>query len=182
MPESLLTTKLYFPPLRMGIIPRPVLVERLARGLAGPLTIVSAPAGYGKSTLLGAWRAGPGADCAAAWLALDEGDNDPARFFHHLIAALDLIQPGLAPKLLPLLKIPEYLSSNAILTPLINVLDALPEFVLILDDVHVIEAGAIQTALTFLIDHLPPRMHLALLTRADPPLPLARLRARGQLV
>ncbi len=103
---SLLTTKLYFPPVRPALVSRLRLVERLQAGLLGPLTLVSAPAGSGKTTLLSEWRAGVGARYPLAWFSLDEGDNDPSRFYHHLVASLDLLQPGILTELLPLLESP----------------------------------------------------------------------------
>ena len=179
---SLLTTKLYFPPVRPALVPRPRLVERLQMGLQGPLTLLSAPAGSGKTTLLSEWRAGAGAQFPLAWLSLDEGDNDPTRFFHHLAGSLDLLQPGALAEILPYLQSSERLDPQVLLTPLINALSSFPrDFLLALDDYHTIETGSIHAALAFLLDHLPARMHIALLTRADPPLPLSRLRARGHL-
>lgn len=182
MLTSLLTTKLYFPPPRSSLVPRPRLVERLQAGLAGPLTLVSAPAGAGKTTLLSQWRAGPGSATPAAWLSLDAADNDPARFLQYLSAALDPLNPGLAGEVGPLLQSPEPPDPEIVLTLVINHLGSLEgDAVLALDDFHLIDNPLVHTALTFLLDHLPPRLHLALLSRADPPLPLARLRARGQM-
>ncbi len=179
---SLLTTKLYFPPARPALVPRPRLVERLQAGLNGPLTLLSAPAGSGKTTLLSEWRAGVGAAVPLAWLSLDEADNDPFRFFHHLAACLDLLQPGVLNTLLPYLQASTLPPQEVFLAPLINSLNDYPQdFILALDDVHVLETPSIHAALAFLLDHLPPRMHLVLLTRADPVIPLGRLRARGHL-
>ncbi len=179
--SSLLSTKFFVPPVRANLISRPRLLERLARGLDGPLTLVSAPAGYGKTTLFSEWRAGPGVSTPLAWLSLDVEDNDPTRFFQYLLACLDAILPGVAQDLLPLLQSPEPPHYETVLTPLANALaENKQDFVLVLDDFHVIEASAIHAALTFLLGHLPPSMHLAILSRTDPPLPLARLRARNQ--
>jgi LuxR family transcriptional regulator, maltose regulon positive regulatory protein len=179
---SLLETKLYFPSVRPALVSRPRLVERLQAGLRGPLTLVSAPAGSGKTTLLSEWRAGPGTHCPVAWLSLDAADNDPLRFLQYLSAALDTIQPGIAQEIHPLLQAADKPNTEAILTLLMNTLGGFPQdFALVLDDYHSIETLAIHEALTFLLDHLPPRMHIVLLTRSDPVLPLARLRARGQL-
>ncbi len=183
MQTSLLTTKLYFPLPRASLVPRPRLVERLQSGLGGPLTLISAPPGSGKTTLLGEWRAGPGAGAQVAWLSLDAADNDLARFFQYLCAALDAIQPGLGQQVQPLLAEPGAPPSEAILTLVLNMLSAgSQDFVLVMDDYHLIENTAIHQALAFLLEHQPPTMHLALLTRSDPPLPLARLRARAHLV
>ena len=181
--SSLLSTKFFVPPVRATLISRPRLLERLAHGLDGPLTLLSAPAGYGKTTLFSEWRAGPGVSTPLAWLSLDVEDNDPTRFFQYLLACLDAILPGVAQDLLPLLQSPEPPHYEAILTPLANALaENKQDFVLVLDDYHVIETSAIHAALTFLLGHLPPSMHLAILSRTDPPLPLARLRARNNII
>ena len=180
---SLLTTKLYFPPPRPSLVPRPRLVARLQAGMQGPLTLVSAPAGSGKTTVLSQWRHGPGSGAPVAWLSLDHADNDPARFLQYLSAALDTLEPGLEEEARPLLQSAEPPNGEAVLTLLINRLSGLEEdAVLALDDFHLIENPVIHTALNFLLEHLPPCLHLVILSRADPPLPLARLRARGQLV
>jgi LuxR family maltose regulon positive regulatory protein len=181
--NSLLSTKLYFPPLRAVFVARPRLVERLQAGLRGPLTLISAPAGSGKTTLLSEWRSGPGCKMPAAWLALDAADNDLSRFFQYLTAALNNLQPGIAQQTQPLLQASDPPNTEAILIQLVNTLDGCgQDCALILDDVHLIDAPAIHQALTFLLEHLPLCLHLVLLSRADPPLPLARLRAGGQLV
>lgn len=182
MSAPILTTKLYFPAVRPALVPRPRLVERLQTGLRGPLTLLSAPAGSGKTTLLSEWHAGPGCGVPVAWVSLEASDNDLLRFFQYIAAALDQIQPGIADKAAPLLQPSEQLNTEAVMTLLVNAMGELPQdIVLALDDYHMIETTVIHTALAFLLDHLPPRMHLVLLTRSDPPLPLARLRARGQL-
>jgi LuxR family maltose regulon positive regulatory protein len=180
--NSLLTTKLYFPPPRPLLVMRPRLVERLQAGLCGPLTLVSAPPGSGKTSLLSEWRANAGARTSAVWLSLDAGDNDPPRFFHHLIAGLDLLITGLLSQLQPIIESPEPFRSESILIPLVNALGSFEwDLAIILDDYHLIDNTAIHEALAFLLEHLPRQVHLVLLTRADPPLPLARMRARGQL-
>jgi LuxR family maltose regulon positive regulatory protein len=179
---SLLNTKLYFPPVRPSLVQRPRLVERLQQGLKGPLTLVSAPAGSGKTTLLSEWRAGPGARWPATWLSLGADDNDMTRFLQYLLAALNRLKPGLLQEFFPILESPEPPRPEAVLTSLVNTLDGFRhDFLVALDDYHLIELPAIHNALAFLLDNMPPRMHLVLLTRADPPLPLARLRASGQL-
>jgi len=161
---------------------RPRLVDRLQAGLSGPLTLVSAPAGAGKTTLLSEWRAGAGSRTPVSWVSLDAADNDPLRFFQYLLAALDTLQPGILQEIHPFLQTPEKLNYEAILTLLVNVLGSISQdFILVLDDYHVINTPAIHKALAFLVDNLPPHMHLVLLTRTDPALPLARLRARTQL-
>ena len=182
MNTPLLSTKLYFPPARPNLVPRPRLLARLQAGLAGPLTMLSAPAGSGKTMLLSEWRQGPGAATPVAWLTLDAGDNDPVTFLRYLCAALERIQPGLAGQMAPLLEGNETPRPESVLTLLVNSLSQVEQdFVLVLDDTHLVEEPGPHTALTFLLEHLPPRMHLVLLTRSDPALPLARLRARGQL-
>ena len=182
MHQTLLTTKLYFPTARSSLVSRPRLVDRLQAGLCGPLTLISAPAGSGKTTLLSEWRAGAGAGLPVSWISLDAADNDPLRFFQYMSAALDTLQPGVAQEIQPLLQSFEQPNIEALLTMLVNTLDGfLQDFVLVFDDYHVIDAPTIHEALTFLLDHLPPHMHLVFLTRADPPLPIARFRARGQL-
>jgi len=181
--SSLLSTKFFVPPVRPTLISRPRLLERLAHGLDGPLTLISAPAGYGKTTLFSEWRTGPGASLPLAWLSLDVEDNDPPRFYQYLLTCLDAILPGVVHDLLPLLQSPEPPHYEAILTPLANALaENKQDFVLALDDYHVIETSTIHAALAFLLGHLPPPMHLAILSRTDPPLPLARLRARSHIV
>lgn len=178
----LLATKLFFPPARPDLILRPDLMARLVSGLQGPLTLVSATVGYGKTTLLSAWRLGPGRATPAAWLALDEGENDLAVFLTYLAAALDRLQPGLAAGGQALLQLPQLPPVEGVLTALLNDLTSLPaDFVLVLDDYQVIANPAVHAAVVFILDHLPAHMHLAILTRSDPPLPLARLRARGHL-
>ena len=182
MTTPLLTTKLYFPPARPNLVPRPRLLARLQAGLQGPLTLLSAPAGSGKTMLLCEWRQGPGAGVPVAWLTLDAGDNNPVLFLQYLSAALACVQPGLAEQTAPLLASGEPPNPEAVLTLLVNLLSqAAQDFVLVLDDYHLIEETSLHSALTFLLEHRPPCLHLALLTRADPALPLARLRARGQL-
>lgn len=181
--STLLSTKFFVPPVRPTLISRPRLLERLVHGLDGPLTLISAPAGYGKTTLFSEWRTGPGASIPLAWLSLDVDDNDPPRFYQYLLACLDSILPGAVQDLLPLLQSPEPLHPEAILIPLTNALaENKQDFVLALDDYHVIETDSIHGALTFLLDHIPPHMHLVILSRTDPPLPLARLRARRQMI
>jgi len=180
MSASLLTTKLYIPPPRPTAVNRPRLLARLHAGLHGRLTLVSAPAGFGKTTLVGAWVAGCGRP--VAWLSLDTGDNDPTRFLTYLTAALQRVAPDLGAGVLTALRSPQPLPLEALLTALVNEVAALPTpSLLVLDDYHIIESAAVGEALAFLVEHLPPSLHLVIATREDPPLPLARLRARGQL-
>ena len=180
MSTPILTTKLYIPPVRPNAVPRQRLIARLSQGLHRKLTLIAAPAGFGKTTLLSEWAALCGRP--AAWLSLDEGDSDPTRFLTYLVAALRTIVPTMGSGVLGVLQSPQLLPTEAILTVLLNDITAIPDpFVLVLDDYHVVDATSIDTALTFLLEHLPPQMHLVIATREDPPLPLARFRARGHL-
>jgi LuxR family maltose regulon positive regulatory protein len=187
MATPVLATKLYVPPLRPKVVPRPRLIERLNEGLKRTpgVTLISAPAGFGKTTLVSEWvAAGTRLEpkVRAAWLSLDEGDNDPIRFLAYLVAALQTIAANMGKGVLGVLQSPQPPPTEAILTTLLNEITALPDqFVLVLDDYHVIDAKPVDRALTFLLEHLPPQMHLVIATREDPQLPLARLRARGQL-
>ena len=184
-PAALLETKLYVPRSRRGLVPRPRLSERLDRGAASRLVLVSAPAGFGKTTLLTEWLAGPATPAGerlAAWVSLDRGDNDPASFWTYVIAALRTAAPGVGEGALALLQAPGPQPNETVLTVLLNDLGAVADdIVLVLDDYHVIDAPVVQDAMAFLLDHLPPRLHVVIAGRADPALPLARLRARGEL-
>lgn len=180
MSTPVLTTKLYIPPPRPKAVRRPRLIERLNEGLHRKLTLISAPAGFGKTTLISEWVAA--CERSVAWLSLDEGDNDPTRFLIYLVAALQTIAPPIGAGMLGVLQAPQPPPTESILTTLLNELSTLPDnFVLVLDDYHVMDAKPIDHALTFLLEHLPPQMHLVIATREDPQLPLARLRAGGQL-
>ena len=177
---DLLATKLYIPADRPHSVPRPRLTQRLNEGLTYKLTLISAPAGFGKTTLLSGWI--PGSERRVAWLSLDDGDNDPTRFWVYFISALQTLQPGLGENALVSLQALQPPPPELILTPLLNELAALPhDAALVLDDYHLIENPAIHQALTFALDHLPPQLHLLMTTRVDPPLPLSRLRSRSQL-
>jgi len=183
--HSLLATKLYIPPVRPELVSRPRLLERLNAGLNRKLTLISAPAGFGKTTLVSEWAHQVGAHRDApqiAWLSLDEGDNDPARFLAYLIAALRTIEANMAEGVLSALQSPQPPPAEAVLTTLINEITTIPHRVLlVLDDYHLINAQPIHDALTFLLEHLPPQMHMVIASREDPHLPLARLRVRRQL-
>src|SRR5437588_8140322 len=186
MPTPILATKLYIPRLRPHVVSRPRLLERLNEGLYRKLTLISAPAGFGKTTLVSEWVEGieqPGARRArTAWLSLDEGDNDPARFLAYLVAALQTIAATIGEGVLGLLQSSQPPPPEAILTALLNEITTLPyNFVPVLDDYHVIDAKPVDIALTYLVEHLQPQMHLVIATREDPQLPLARLRARSHL-
>ncbi len=179
----LLATKLHRPLLRAHLVRRPHLAERLTQGVMGPLTLVSAPAGFGKTTLLAQWLAE--SDMPVAWLSLEPGDNEPVRFLSYLIAALQTLDPHLGAEALTLLQMPQQARTETVLTLLTNDVGSYGhdggDFVLILDDYHVLDAKPIDQALSYLLEHLPPQMHLVIVTREDPPLPLARLRAGGHL-
>jgi LuxR family transcriptional regulator, maltose regulon positive regulatory protein len=179
--ESLLRTKLFIPPNRSSQVPRSHLLEQLNRGLDKALTLVSAPAGYGKTSLVSSWLRG--LPTASVWLSLDEGDNDPARFLQYFVTAIQQIVSTPGQDLLGLLQTAGSASPGSSLNILINVIaEHAAPFVLVLDDFHLIDTQPILEMLTFLLEHIPPQMHLVLLSRTDPPLPLARWRARFQLV
>jgi len=176
----LLLTKLYIPPPRSKIVLRPHLIERLNEGMHRKLTLISAPAGFGKTMLVSEWLAG----CRrpVAWLSLDEGDNDLSRFLTYLVAALQTIAAKIGKGVLAILESPQPPPPEMILTTLLNEIATIPDnFILVLDDYHVVDSKPVDEALTFLLKHLLPQMHLVIATREDPHLPLARLRARGQL-
>ena len=178
----LLLTKLSVPSVRASLVPRPRLGERIEEGAGRRLTLVSAPAGFGKTTLLSVWASDLSSGRSVAWLSLDAADNDPARFWRYFVAAVDRLQPGSGDTALALLGTPQAPPIEAVLTTLLNELaDLEGDAALVLDDYHLIEARAIHEALTFIIEHLPARMHLVISTRADPPLPLARLRVRCEM-
>jgi LuxR family maltose regulon positive regulatory protein len=180
MSTPILATKLYIPRPRPNVVSRPRLLERLNEGLHGKLTLISAPAGFGKTTLISEWV--EGIEQPTAWLSLDEGENDQARFLTYLVAALQTITPVTGEGVLSALQSAQPPSMEGLLTALLNDLSAIGDpFVLVLDDYHLLDSQAIDQALTYLVEHLPPHMHLVIATREDPRLPLARLRARGDL-
>ena len=181
--SPLLETKLYIPRWRSGLVPRARLIERLDQGAERKLTLVSAPAGFGKTTLLAEWVAAtPAGERPAAWVALDQSDNDPALFWAYFIAALQTVQSGVGENAFTLLRSPQPPPIEALLGTLTNEIASIPrDFVFVLDDYHLIDAQPVHNGITFLLDHLPPQMHLIIAGRADPPLPLSRLRGRGEL-
>jgi LuxR family maltose regulon positive regulatory protein len=186
MTTPILATKLFIPPLRQNIVRRPRLIERLNEGLRRKLILISAPAGFGKTTLVSEWLAG--CERPAAWLSLDAGDNDPARFLTYLVAALQMIaaktatNTAIGDKVARALQSPQPPPPDAILTTLLNDIATISDhFILVLDDYHALDAKLVDHALSFLLDYLPPHMHLVVATREDPQLPLARLRAGSQL-
>ena len=195
MSERLLLTKLYIPPLRPNLVPRPHLIERLNQGLqlGHKLTLVSAPAGFGKTTLVSKWVNSLRLDAdkesqfinRIAWLSLDAGDNDPTRFLAYIVAALNQVEEikqTIGEGAVSMLQSPQPPPIESILISLINDVATIPDrIVLVLDDYHIIVSSPVDKALAFLIEHLPPQMHLVIATRDDPDLPLGRLRASGRL-
>jgi len=178
--DVLVATKLHVPPA--GVVPRARLLARLAQGIGRGLTVVCTPAGFGKTTLLGEWARR--SHRPAAWLSLDAGDNDPARFWRYVAAALERMRPGVGEQVDMLLRGPQQPPLEAVATAVINQLTVSPaegQVTLILDDYHLIEAPPVHHSVAFLLERLPPGLRLLLASRADPPLPLPRLRARGQL-
>lgn len=187
MSTPILATKLHIPSLRPNLVLRPRLTEQLNKnlrhnqGFGRKLTLLSAPAGFGKTTLLSEWLV----DCEqpVAWLSLDGRDNETVRFFAYLVAAVQTIYPNVGDGVLVMLQSPQPLLAESILTTLLNEIAAVADdFILVLDDYHAIEADPVEEALTFLLDHLPPQMHLVIATREDPYLPLSRYRARNQMI
>ena len=185
MAVPLLKTKLYIPLVRPGFVPRPRLIEQLNAGAHRKLTLISAPAGFGKTTLLGEWI--QQSSVPVAWVSLDKGDNDPARFWAYFVAALQTMQASIgkaALEVLPSSKVAtiDRPSIEGFLTGLINdIAEISGPFVLVLDDFHLIAEQRVHQGIAFLLDNLPPQMHLTLSGRADPPWPFARLRARGEV-
>ena len=183
MATLLLDTKLFVPRAPRHPVGRPRLDTLLDRARTARLLLVSAPAGFGKTTLVAQWLARHDDELAAAWLSLDRSDNDPATFWAYVIGALRTALPGVGASELARLDVPQPPPVQAVLTSLLNDLaDTEGDVVLVLDDYHVIESPDVHAGVAFLVEHLPPRLHLAITTRADPPLPVARLRARGELV
>jgi len=211
MPIPLLTTKLYAPPRRLDMVSRPRLLQKLKHGLhhGHRVTLVSAPAGFGKTTLVSAWlfekdegtrsglkdeskepkkklhsasRLSISHPSKAAWLSLDAGDNDPVRFLTYLVATLQKEVDSLGQSIQDMLASPPLPPLETLITVLVNDLTTVAgSLVLVLDDYHVISAEAIHRAVQFLIEHQPPNFHLMLTTRADPPLSLARWRVCYQI-
>jgi LuxR family maltose regulon positive regulatory protein len=179
-PDALLATKLHVPRPRPGFLARPRLLERLTQATTRELTLVCAPAGFGKTSLLGEWARGSGTP--VAWLSLDAGDSDPTRFWRYLAAALDQVRPGIGRQVAGLLHGAQQPPLEAVVTVVVNQLSAASEeLVLVVDDYHLVEGPLVHDSLAVLLERLPPQLRLVVASRADPPLPLARLRARGQL-
>ena len=179
--EQLLTTKLYIPQLHVNIVPRPRLYERLDEGLTRKLTLVSAPTGFGKSTLVTGWLSE--SDQPVAWLSLDQGDNDPVRFWTYLIAAIQTIHQEMGAEARQIVSAPQLRSTEPVAISLINDISQLAhDLIVVLDDYHIIEAGQVHAGLSYLLEHQPPNLHIVLITRVDPSISLARLRAHSQLI
>lgn len=179
--DALLATKLRTPHPRVGWVARPRLVRQLQAGTERELVLVCGPAGFGKTSLLAAWAQGH--DRPVAWLSLDAGDNDPVRFWRHVTAALESVQPGVAERVGPVVPGAAATPFAGAVTALVNEFAATTaEVSLVVDDYHVVESSDVHRSMEFLLDHLPSALHVVLASRSDPPLPLARLRARGQLV
>jgi len=184
---SLLRTKINIPPIRSHLVSRPRLTERLNEGFEYNLILVSAPAGFGKTTLLSQWVHQNQAPLYTAWISLDEGDNDPIRFWEYFIAALKTLQPAASEKAITLLHSPQAFGQvppiESILTLLINDLAITPaDLVVVLDNYHLIKTRQIHNSITYLLEHMPVQMHLVISTRADPPLTLSRFRGRGAML
>src|SRR5215211_416773 len=182
MQSSALATKIQIPPQTHRVVRRARLVDALEHGVPDhKLILISAPAGYGKTTLLSQWA--HASQMAVAWLSLGEEDNDPDRFFRYLLAAWETVHPNIRDSPLGLLLGALEPDRDAVLSAFINVANDLPDHtVFVLDDAHLIEDASIHEALTFLLDHLPPTLHFVLAGRDEPPLPLARYRARHELI
>lgn len=183
MAGPLIATKLYVPTLRRGLVERPRLLESVRRSADSRLTLLSAPAGFGKTTLLADWlHEAPGVDRCVAWLSLDAADSAPATFWTYVVAALQGALPGIGSGALELIGSSPAVTEPA-LTELLNDLAAAPREVwLVLDDYHLVDSHEVGRAMAFLVEHLPPNVHVVLSTRADPDLPLSRWRVRGEVV
>ena len=180
MPDELLKTKLFIPSPRSDFVPRPRLIQRLTAGLQGKLTLLSAPAGFGKTTLLSEGIST--LNQPVAWVSLDKEDNDPIRFWSYFITALQTIHAGIGQNALSSLQTSQIPHIESILTSLINETAEMQEDInIVLDDYHMIEAESVQSSMIFLLDHMPSQLHLVIATRIDPPFALALLRGRGQI-
>lgn len=183
MGNEILQTKLFVPPIRSSLVPRPHLIKQLNQKLefGSKVTLLSAPAGFGKTTLVSNWL--HESDLQNAWLSLDDGDNDPARFLSYIIAAMQRTNIGISEALQAMLDSPQRPNAEMLLSALINDISEQesPGYILVLDDFHQIDNNSIHQALSFLIEHQPPQLHLVVISREDPPLQLSLLRGRGEL-
>ena len=180
MDIKLLTTKLFVPPVRSELVSRPRLIDRLQKSIKGRVTLISAPAGFGKTTLINAWSVN--LEQPVVWLSLDDMDNDLARFLAYFVASLQKVDKDIGLGVQKALQLSELPSVESLMTALINDIIAAEcgSFVQVLDDYHVIQERSIHEAMTFLLENQPPQMHLIIATREEPPLPLSRLEAQGQ--
>ncbi|MGE5720629.1 MAG: AAA family ATPase, partial [Nocardioidaceae bacterium] len=183
MVAALLEGKYRIPGRQPNTVARPRLAERLSASSRSALTVLSAPAGFGKTTLLTEWLATVPADARSiAWLSLDHRDNDAARFWTYVVTAIQTAMDGVGSGALQVLASSSP-STEAALAALLNDLNGQSkDLLLVLDDYHLIEAPEVHDGMTFLLTHRPPQLHLVLATRVDPPLSLARMRARAQLI
>ncbi|WP_129676179.1 AAA family ATPase [Candidatus Chloroploca sp. Khr17] len=182
MLKTIIKTKINLPALRRSLVLRPRLLASISEGVRQGhlLTLIAAPAGFGKTTLIREWIAA--GETPAAWISLDEGDGDPIRFLTYLVAALQTLISGVGDGVLAALQSAQSVSTLDVLTSLLNELSSTEDaFVLVLDDYHALDSTSVDALLTFLVEHMPPPMHLVITTREDPALPLARLRTRHQL-
>ena len=182
METTLLATKLFIPPVRPGLVSRTRLLQKLNETLSRSLALISAPAGFGKTTLLAQWIHSAQPPIPTGWLSLEETENDPARFWDYFIAAVKSVHPTAGDESLPLLHSSQPVPIESTLTLLINDLATVSgDLVLVLDDYHFIQSPAVLRGLTFFLEHMPPQVHVVIATRTDPSLPLAGLRGRGAL-
>ncbi|HSJ38218.1 MAG TPA: BTAD domain-containing putative transcriptional regulator, partial [Planococcus sp. (in: firmicutes)] len=185
--QPLIKRKFFIPQLRAGLVARPHLLSKLEQGVKNSLTLISAPAGYGKTTLLTEWidalqKAESSSPWAVCWLSLDAGDNDLIRFLSYLTTALEKVQPGMGAETRALIRSFESMHPTTPLSMLVNDMHELDQSILlVLDDYQFINNPAIHDGITFLLEHIPDNVHILIATRSDPPIPLARLRARNQL-
>jgi LuxR family maltose regulon positive regulatory protein len=180
MKSDLLASKLYFPPERLDLVQRPHLLESLDAGLSGKLTLVSAPAGFGKTTVVSEWLRDRGHP--TAWLSLDKNDNDLSRFLIYFIAALQRVDPAIGVDVQAALEESPSPNIEILLTRLINEMEGLPDrSVIVLEDYHLVDSKPVHDVLNFLIEYLPPTIHLVITGRTDPPLPISRLRVQGEV-
>jgi LuxR family maltose regulon positive regulatory protein len=176
-----INTQLHIPTTRSDLVDRPRLKRKLDRCIEYRLLLVSAPAGFGKTTLLGEWS--ERSRWPVAWVSLDPGDNDPMRFWSYVVAALDRLETDIGANVLPMVQSPQPEPIEYIVPRLTNTVVNVPDHLaLVLDDYHCIQSETIHTGLAYLLDYLPSNMHLIVATRTDPPWPLAQWRARGQLL
>ena len=179
--DQLLTTKLYIPQIHEDLVPRPQLYQRLDASMSRKLTLVSAPTGFGKSTLVTSWLADR--DQSAAWLSLDPGDNDPVRFWSYLVGAIQSLHPQIGVEARQIIAASQLRSTEIVAISLLNDISQLAaDLLLVLDDYHIIETGQVHESLSYILEHQPPNLHIILITRVDPSISLARLRVHRQLI